>query len=70
MVTQELTGIGRSKLNGGGHDADKVDAFSIGCADGSTIEFTGIKFNVTLGSTVGETYSNHSHLNFLLGGII
>ncbi len=60
--------IGRCKIDGGGHDANKVDAFSIGRGDGSTKEFTGIKFNVTLGTTVGETYSNHSHINFYTWG--
>jgi len=60
--------IGRCKIDGGGHDANKVDVFGIGRGDGSTKEFTGIKCNVTLGSTVGETYSNHTHINFFTWG--
>lgn len=60
--------IGRCKIDGGGHDANKVDDFGIGRGDGSTKEFTGIKVCCTLGSTVGETYSNHTHINFWTWG--
>ena len=60
--------FGRCKIDGGGHDANKVDDFGIGRGDGSTKEFTGIKVCCTLGSTVGETYSNQTHINFWTWG--
>jgi hypothetical protein len=59
--------IGRAIINGTFHDANKRDSLSIGRWDGSgaSINFLGIKYNVTTGADGGNTgFDNQAHMTF------
>lgn len=64
--------MGRAIVNANNqHHSDKRDAFQIGRWDGTSAHddyFTGIKYNVTAGATVGETWDNQSFLTFFTWG--
>jgi hypothetical protein len=64
--------IGRAILTAGNiHNTDKLDSLSIGRWDGSNTtdwQFSGIRYNVTTGTAVGEGASNHSNMAFWTWG--
>ena len=63
--------MGRAIINANNqHNADKVDAFSIGRWDGTSATnlFCGMRAEVGLGSQTGEANNNHSFVSFYTWG--